>query len=144
MNSSTKLQHIRNAFTTITTHDNTERIVLRDESEITPEIRTHLLDVLRNVSENVGDFELAYDIVSRATNELPRTLKELDDLDPYNIEYASVYTRDRLDYLTIHNQEEITELVHESTDRDIATACAIWYDNNTSLVLQDLIDFIKQ
>ena len=41
---------------------------------------------------------------------------------------ASVYTADRLAYLSMHNEDEVSEIMREYSEPSIATACAIWYD----------------
>jgi len=42
---------------------------------------------------------------------------------------ASVYTADRLEYLNVWNEEEISRMFLENGGESIANACAYWYDN---------------
>lgn len=42
---------------------------------------------------------------------------------------ASYYTNVRLNYLTVDNEDEISETMRTMGEESIAIACALWYDN---------------
>ena len=84
----------------------------------------------------------ACDIISGLEFE---TLKgENDDsFDIYEIvdSEASPYNSDRLEYLNIWNEEEITEKVRDN-DCNISEACAYWYDEQVRDVVSIIRDWI--
>jgi len=131
----------RDAFTTTTRNDGTDVIILRDN--LPDDIRTNLLDILHDAKEKAGDFDLAYEIVSQSFELLPDTTEDLATFNPYDtyIESASIYPYDRLQYLNIHNQYDIAQVLKETSSDDIANACAIWYDRIVQETIADLVDF---
>lgn len=141
MISQSTLDTYRDAFTITTRTDGTDVIILRDN--LPDDIRTNLLDILHDAKEKAGDFDLAYDIVRDACNLLPDIIEDLATFEPYdiNIESASIYTYDRLQYLNIHNQYDIAQVLKETSSDDIANACAIWYDRIVQETIADLVDF---
>ena len=107
----------------------------------------HIVDIIHDVMfENDNhDFDLDYKIMDSALIELSEV--EFEDLAEYEVhesesEYASVYTGERLTYLNMWTQDEISDVAKEYSTEDIATACAIWYDNQVKTVIQQLIDKI--
>lgn len=90
------------------------------------------------------DFDLNYEMLNDALNELNEV--EFEDLARYDVydsesEFASVYTAVRLGYLSIWNQDEITEKLKEC-ECDIQTACAVWYDEQVKQLIQTIKDKI--
>lgn len=93
--------------------------------------------------ENFEVKDLDYAIFSRACDAVAET--SLDDLADYEFEgeFASVYTFDRLQYLDNNNQSEISEFV-QNYKVDIATACAIWYDEQVNRACGLIRDYILE
>lgn len=77
-------------------------------------------------------FNAAIDMLIDIYSDIPLDNQNIDYVDDSIYERASdcasVYTSDRLAYLNLWNQDEISEIVHSISSYDIATACAIWYD----------------
>jgi len=77
--------------------------------------------------------DIDYMIFSRAcdvVNEAYRSeYKNIDDgIYEQASDSASYYTAERLTYLNIWNQDEISDMIKNEGAGDIATACAMWYD----------------
>lgn len=75
-------------------------------------------------------FAKACDIMSDIYDDLDLNNEEGsvdDEIYERACDSASYYTEDRLSYLNIWNQDEVTEILKSGVD-DISTACAIWYD----------------
>jgi len=101
----------------------------------------------RNIWEdNIGGTsDLGYEICNSACNLISDTaIEDLEESEDtfYESESASVYTADRLSYLNNNNQNEISEKMKEYSTEDIATACAIWYDDMVRSVALELKDYI--
>lgn len=97
--------------------------------------------------ENIGGVQdLSYEIVAVASG-LFDDIENIKDLENENeeceAEQASVYTAERLSYINMNNQEEITQTLKDF-DCDIQKACAIWYDNMVRNAYQDLKAFILE
>ena len=122
--------------------DNGDEFICRKDG--TPE---HIISIMQDVmyANDNHNFDLDYKIMNDALMELSEI--EFADLAEYEVhesesEYASVYTGERLSYMNMWNQDEISEVMKEYSTEDIATACAIWYDNQVKTVIQQLIDKI--
>lgn len=141
MISPSTLDTYRDAFTWTTRNGGEKITVLREP--LPDDIQAHLLDILHDAKEKAGDFDLAYEIAAQAVELLPDTIEDLATFDPYdiNIESASIYTYDRLQYLNIYNQYDIAQVFKETSSDDIANACAIWYDRIIQETLSDLVDY---
>lgn len=104
--------------------------------------------IFRNVwTDNIGgNADLSYAIVADACSLIADT--ELEDLNEdtddifYENESASVYTDERLGYLNMNNQYEISEKMKDLSLDDISTACAVWYDDMVRSVALELRDYI--
>lgn len=57
---------------------------------------------------------------------------------------ASVSTTDRLGYLDMWNEEEVSQIMREYGEYSIATACAIWYDKQVEQACFIIKDWIEQ
>jgi hypothetical protein len=90
-------------------------------------------------------FSTALDIVSEIYGDKPEATEEeaTDDLYERASDSASVYTADRLAYLDIWNEDEISELMREYGEHSIATACAIWYDRQVEQAGAIIIGWIN-
>jgi hypothetical protein len=102
--------------------------------------------LMRNIWDDRigGADDLSYEICARACDLISES--EVDELGEsedmfYESESASVYTDERLKYLNIYNQDEISEKQKEF-DCDIQTACAVWYDDMVRSVALELRDYI--
>lgn len=138
----TQLQFItlQTAWKTITRTDWTEVNVLNDLES--PQ-GIYLSDIARQASGNMNLwFDQAYTIVYDAINSI-----DIEDLQDYEYienqeynskEFASIYTNTRLQYLTINNQYDITQILRETDCDDIATASSIWYDRVCINILDNI------
>ena len=103
----------------------------------------------RNIwKDNIGGTsDLGYAICNSACYLISDTaiedLEENEDMF-YESGSASVYTSDRLSYINMHNQDEISEKMKEYSTEDIATACAVWYDDMVRSVALELRDYILE
>lgn len=83
--------------------------------------------------------DLDYEIFSRAIDTFSEyTIEDIEN-DDFSVEFASYYTSDRLGYLNIWNQDEVTELV-KTYDVDIQDACAIWYDQSVERAMRIILN----
>lgn len=132
------LDTYRNAFTTVSRND-INITVLRDD--LPPDIQDHLLERIQYISQR-SSLDLGYNIMRDVVSLLPSTLDELATFDAYDQtpDIASVYTYESLQYLTINNQYDITQILIETNADDIATACSMWYDITVQNSLADLVD----
>ena len=103
-----------------------------------------VLDLQHTITDDFGaNYDLRYQIMAHACqfiDEIPLDeLKRFKDSLEWR-EFASVYTGERLSYLTVNNQYDISEIYKETGADDIATACAIWYDRAVNRVIDELIN----
>ena len=104
------------------------------------DIKDFLLEIIYN--QNIGGAsDLSYEIVASAIDLLDEDTIESEE-DYIDNDSASIYTYDRLQYLNINNQDEITEVLKEY-ETDIQNACAYWYDNQVKNVYYQLKDYIQ-
>lgn len=122
-------ENIKDAFYIKEIWDN-QRCLIQDNHPETEK----LLEIVYAIREEWAETDKAYEIVSQAVD----IVVEWYDEDT-SIESASVYTRERLDYLTIYNQDDITNIV-KKYNCDIATACAYWYDERVRQAVNLLIE----
>lgn len=107
---------------------------------------TAVMNIQHDLNEHTGTFELDYEIMSRASDIIADlTLEDLERADIYELtaDSASVYTATRLAYLNIWNQDEISDKLKEF-GCDIATACAIWYDEQVAYACELIRNYILQ
>ena len=92
------------------------------------------------------DYEIFSDACDIVGNLSDHTDDKLADVDFYELatDTASVYTADRLSYLTPYNQYEITDKLKEFDCDDIQSACAVWYDSEVCRACELLRDYILQ
>lgn len=133
-----KYNKVINAYTTMQKGENTIHIL---DTDYIKDMATQnaILDIQRWLET---EFEIGYEIMADACaciSDVP--YKDLSKVDFYETETSSIYTAVRLDYLSTHNEGEISELVKEY-DCDIQTACAIWYNNKVAEACNALIDYI--
>lgn len=96
------------------------------------------------VNENCHDLDLSYEIINDAFSTLwDIEYKDFtyDNVDGNYTEFASVYNQDRLDYLKIWNESDISAIMQEFSSDSISTAAAIWYDQQVTSVLSKLLDW---
>jgi len=82
-----------------------------------------VIDVYDNLDDNEDDDDV-YDNLD--DNEDDDDVSEA--ISEAATDCASVYTAERLGYMNNRNQDEISDVMREYSTHDIATACAIWYD----------------
>lgn len=148
-----KLTAIENAYIV---HKEKDIYIFNEDSKL-PEVKKHL-EAIKNIQFELTDdlgfnfaFEVMHDacnVIGIATEENPMEtdLKEqLENADFYELsnDVASVYTATRLSYLTIHNQDEITDIVKEF-ECDIQTACAVWYDRVVAGACEKLREWVLE
>lgn len=107
------------------------------------EVYDLLLDIVADLE---APYNVNYEILARACGVISEL--DLDEVESAEWEedfgeHASVYTADRLGYLSINNQDEITNTMKEY-ECDIQTACAIWFDHQVRDVAHKLIDWILE
>lgn len=111
-------------------------------------------DILIEIQRHSGvGFELSYEIMASACNivdevysnaDINQTDEELEeDAFDRTLGCASVYTGERLSWLSNWNQEEITDIMKEYSC-DIAGACAIWYDSQVRDMVGELINWVNE
>jgi hypothetical protein len=132
--------------------ENSERAeiyLIDDKLSKESEVRAILM---RNIwDDRIGGAEdLSYEICARACgliadntdgDDLENTDIGNDDIF-YDMECASVYTAERLGYLNIWNESEISDKMKELGIESIQTACAVWYDDMVRSVALELRDYI--
>lgn len=121
--------------------DGTEYITRKDG--LSADVTTLIRDVVFEIDEH--DLDLAYKIVSDALYTMESMdMKEFKECDIYELDggHASVYNAERLSYLNIWNQDEVSSLISE-LGGDITEACAYWYDNKVTEALSLFQEAIK-
>ena len=89
--------------------------------------------------------DLGYEITAKALDIMAEVdFNDLPRFDAFELEQdmASVYTAERLGYINVSNQSEISDVMRDYDAEDIATAAAIWYDDkvkNTAMTLRNKI-----
>lgn len=124
MNKENKLAAVAVAITKSTRSDGTEFYHFADGA---PEsLRDLFLEHYSVRDLDYQTFGRACDVVAEVYAEKPKDITEA--IYERSADSASVYTADRLAYLDLHNEDEISELMRECGEHSIATACAMWYD----------------
>ena len=94
--------------------------------------------------------DLDYQIFSRACAVVHEVYEDnpaiayddaVDEISERSQESASVYTDVRLSYLSIWNEEEVSQMIKEY-DLGIADLCAVWYDRQVkeaALLIHDWV-----
>lgn len=90
-------------------------------------------------------FSRAADIVAEVYEDKPKATDDeaTDDIYERASESASIMTYDRLQYLNNNTEGEISDIMHEYSERSIATACAIWYDKQVeemAIIIKDWVN----
>jgi len=81
--------------------------------------------------ENFEIRDLDYEIFSKACDEISEIdLRDLEGSE-FEGENASIYISDRLGYLNMWNEDEISSISHE-IQGTISEACAYWYDEQVN------------
>lgn len=133
------LDAIPNAYETSTRPDGTEYKAIKDDAPAP--VRDILMQVSDAMYEDCKDFNLAHDITARAALFGGYRLVEEDCPDPSELAHntASPYTARRLEYITVHNQDDISDLMKEYELDDIATAAAVWYELRVEAAIQIIL-----
>lgn len=136
-----KLEIIAKAYSTM---EKQGKVIYILDENIDKDIRAELFDIQNSLDEGIS-FDLRYEIMARACDIIvdnAKTAEDLENLDLTEHDSASVYTNARLAYLTSENQYDISDIMREYECEDIATACAIWYDNMVENAVRELKAFI--
>lgn len=89
-------------------------------------------------------FSEACDVVAEVYETRKDKSRDEAEIDIYesDMEYASVWTQERLGYLNMWNEEEISEVMKQGIFTSIADACAYWYDKQVeqaAIILNDWV-----
>jgi hypothetical protein len=89
-------------------------------------------------------FNVALNIVSGIMTDKPdATPNEVEDgIYERAGDSASVYTSDRLGYLNIWNESEVSDIHREGCAESIADACAVWYGQRVEELAMYVKDWI--
>jgi len=152
MNRPEKINAIANAMRY--TGGNPERGMRANIHVYADDIAKETKDILSEIQRHSGvGFELSYEIMASACNIVGELADNADISDNDGDIYeaiaeavdgtASVYTGERLSWLSSWNQEEIIDIIKEYSC-DIAGACAIWYDSQVRDMVGELINWINE
>jgi hypothetical protein len=138
MNTKQKIKALGDAFTTMDTSDG-KQIVFSDGIDI---------DTSRVLSDMVHglhvDMDTAYQIVCEACSEIANAdIEEIKDGYICISDVASPYRAENLKLLSVHNHEEIAEIIRDHKAINVAQACAIWYEQKVEQVAEQLISYIN-
>jgi hypothetical protein len=143
MNKQQKYDAVVNAMTTRQRGDK-EIYTLKEDTA--PEVAKALRDIMYDTGEPL---DLAYEMLNSAVYVISDI--ELSELENGNaedrlneIESASVYTGVRLSYLNNANQADISAIMKDYSLDDIATACAVYYDEKVREMITALATFITK
>lgn len=119
-----------------------KKYLIRDTCD--PELKKVLMKIIYD--DNVGGtHDLSYEICAQACEAVSdfHSNEDYEELQDYlcdNGDFASYLIFDRLAYLNIGNQDEVTEILKEN-NCNIEEASAIWYDQKISEVATFLDDW---
>lgn len=123
------------------TRESGDAYYVRKENDM-PGYQNVIAQLTQDTGENI---DLAYELLNTASGLLANVeLGDLADTDLYELasDSASVYTWDRLQLLDNNNQQEISDIMKEYEYEDIATACAIWYEQKVAEVLHAMVQMV--
>ncbi len=139
MNKQQKIESLKYSMTVKTRADETKYTCFSDTA---PEsIKDLFLEHYNVKNTDYETFSDACDIMSDIYAEEALSAND-DAIYERSTDHASIMTADRLAYLDIWNQEDISEYMKE-IGSDIATACAYWYDKQVEqacFIIKDWID----
>lgn len=131
-----RFEEINNAMTIKTRDDKTEFYCFSDKAS----------ETLKNLFlEHYEVRDLDYQIFSKACDYISeRELSEIlsDDFELIDGEFASYYYDERLSYLNIWNDEEISDYFKNYSCDSISMACAYWFDNQVNDAIYIIRDYI--
>lgn len=107
-----------------------------DINDVDYEIFDRAIDLVKEVFDEPGN-TVTGDSDEERNDQLSDAIYERSP------DSASPYTAKRLGYLTIRNEEEISQIMREYSEPSIATACAIWYDKQVeeaAILIKDWIN----
>jgi hypothetical protein len=139
-----KIASLDKAMTTKTREDGTEFHYFSDEAP--DELKEVYLMHYEVRDQDYQIFSDACGLVSECIND---NMQEQDGADFVNEmiyersgDRASIMTYDRLSYLNIWNESDISDVMREYDMRSIADACAVWYDREVeqaSIIINEWI-----
>ncbi len=132
MNKEQKIASLANAMTCKTRDDGTEFYCFTDEAP--QELRDLFLEHYTIRDVDYETFSDACRVIEEVYGEHTDKDGRFNDIDIEEAIYersgdrASVYTSERLGYLNMWNEYEVSDIMSEYSAKSIANACAIWYD----------------
>lgn len=137
-------QKIESLATVMTSSERADGTVFKHFTETAP---ASLKDIFR---DNYEVRDLDYEIFSKAIDIMVDLFSEAyveEEIDEriyeLSADTASVYIYDRLAYLNIWNQEEISDILKEHQTDDIQSACAVWYDKEVERACFFIRDWVN-
>lgn len=151
MDKRTKISALKTAMTNSKRDDGTEFYHFADGDESTHEEIKELKDLYL---EHYEVRDLDYQIFSEACDMLTEIYNDeeqekdgsdftIDQIYERSSDSASVYTDMRLSYLSMWNEDEISDTMRNTGTHSIADACAIWYDSQleqAALVINEWVN----
>lgn len=119
-------------------------VLLNEKSPIYKDIKA----ILFKLQEDIP-FEISYEILEKACNALADTDAsefEKEDFYPEDLadDTASVYTATQLEYLSPYNEDEISDIVHDTGVKSIGNACAIWYEYKVRDAILLVLEWLEE
>ena len=148
-----KIAMLSKAYTTKKVDDNREQITIINDEALTPEEYSAIKDIQFNLQNENISFDLAYEVMYQACDILAEIYNDeqqensnqefiTDAIYDRTNDQASPYNAQRIAYLTIHNESEVSDILKEYSCDSISMACAIWYDKQVHLACTLLNDWV--
>lgn len=121
-----------------------EIVLLNEKSPIYEDIKA----ILFKLQEDIP-FEISCEILEKACDALADTDAsefEKEDFYPEDLadDTASVYTAIQLGYLSLHNEGEISDIMHDTGVKSIGQACAIWYEYKVRDAITKIVEWLEK
>lgn len=145
-----KYNNVCKAYTSITKGDK-DINVLNNDNQLSDEARLAISKI--QVDLNVS-FDISYDIMADACSIISGKSLDNNPEDRYSLFYeyldfladadshANVYTAVQLSYLSVDNEDEISQIIKDEAITSIAQACAIWYSQKVAEACEALKEYI--
>lgn len=133
-------------FAIVSEEKNDKQRYFLNTDKLSEEYQESLRAIAFEIHDDTSDFDLTYEILNDAcmfVSELEEEeIKDDNWRDSATLEFASVYTQARLEYLNQNNEYNITEIMREC-ECDIQDACAQWYDERVNEAIDMVINWLK-
>lgn len=150
MTKETKLAALRVAMTTSERDDATRFHHFTDGDEKTHEEIKSLKDLyLEHYEVRDDDYERfseAVDIVCEVYDDKPEATEDeaIEEACERASDCASIMTYDRLAYLTVWNEDDVSSMMRDYDFRSIADAAAAWYDREVEQAACILVRWVNE